>query len=200
MVVNCEQVWQEISNYLKATSMRRCAQLWMRTSGHANAALGAGGNAQCDPVVWGRADDRGTRGIWTAAREEAGTECAGEKQALAHMVDLDGSAGGDGFVCGGLRVANSVTVPHLKSELAQPGHGIPPDMKVVVSTGARTLHAPGCGVIHNKDTERTLTAKEAIQRGYVPCMRCLREYLHTASSGAYRARSGKQMRSWIRTK
>jgi methylphosphotriester-DNA--protein-cysteine methyltransferase len=38
-------------------------------------------------------------------------------------------------------------------------------------------------VIHNKETERTLTAKEAMQQGYVPCLRCMREYLHTASAG-----------------
>ena len=37
--------------------------------------------------------------------------------------------------------------------------------------------------IHNKDTERTLTAKEAIQQGYVPCVRCMRKYLQTAIAG-----------------
>ena len=101
MVVTCEQVWHEISNYLEgdldATLRSAMDDAFpdMQT-----VRLGAGGNAQCDPVVWGRADDRGTSGIWTAAGEEAGAECAGEKQALVHMVDLDGSAGGDGFVCG----------------------------------------------------------------------------------------------------
>jgi hypothetical protein len=85
---------------------------------------------------------------------------------------------------GGLRVANSMTVgPELKSEHAQPGAKIPPEMKVVITANARLFHAPGCDVIHNKQTERTITAKEAIQAGYVPCLRCLREYLHTASAG-----------------
>jgi hypothetical protein len=83
---------------------------------------------------------------------------------------------------GGLHVANSLTAgPELKSEHAQPGQGIPPDMLVVVTADAKVFHVAGCGVIHNKETERTLTAKEAMQQGYVPCLRCMREYLHTAA-------------------
>ena len=65
----------------------------------------------------------------------------------------------------------------MLSEHAQPGHDIPPDMLVVVSEGAKDFHRPGCDVIHNKDKVRTLTAKEAIRQGYVPCVRCLRKYL-----------------------
>ena len=56
-------------------------------------------------------------------------------------------------------------------------------MQVVVTADAKVFHVAGCGVIHNKETERTLTAKEAMQQGYVPCLRCMREYLHTASAG-----------------
>ena len=85
---------------------------------------------------------------------------------------------------GGLRLANSLTVsPPLKSEHAQPGEGIPPDMLVVVTSGAKVFHVAGCDFIHNKQTKRTLTAKEAIREGYVPCLRCMREYLHTAVAG-----------------
>jgi len=35
-------------------------------------------------------------------------------------------------------------------------------------------------VIHNKDKQRTLTAKEAMREGYVPCLRCMRKYLNVA--------------------
>jgi len=88
------------------------------------------------------------------------------------------------LIAGGVRIASSSTIPHpLQSEHAQPGRDIPPDMLVIVTAGAKDFHAPGCGVIHNKDTERTLTAKEAIQQGYVPCVRCLRKYLETAELG-----------------
>jgi hypothetical protein len=55
-------------------------------------------------------------------------------------------------------------------------------MRVVVSEGAKEFHVPGCDFIHNKDKIRTLSAKEAIREGYVPCVRCMRKYLQTAST------------------
>jgi hypothetical protein len=71
-----------------------------------------------------------------------------------------------------------------KSKLAEPGHNIPPDMLVVVSGGSKLFHVAGCSFIHDKATERTITAKEAIQDGYTPCPRCMRKYLTTGVIGA----------------
>jgi len=83
-----------------------------------------------------------------------------------------------------LRVANSLTTGSpLKSEHAQQAQGIPPDMLVVVSADAKIFHVAGCDFIHNKDKARTLTAKEAMREGYMPCLRCLRKYLQTAAAG-----------------
>jgi hypothetical protein len=85
------------------------------------------------------------------------------------------------LVASSLTLARSVTQNRLlKSEHAQAGHGIPPDMVVVVTEGAKLFHVPGCEVIHNKDKQRTLTAKEAMREGYVPCLRCMRKYLNIA--------------------
>jgi hypothetical protein len=89
-----------------------------------------------------------------------------------------------GLIAGGLRFANSLTVGEpLKSEHAQAGRGIPPDMMVVVSADAKIFHVAGCEFIHNKDKVRTLTAKEAMHEGYVPCLRCMRKYLQVAVVG-----------------
>jgi hypothetical protein len=88
------------------------------------------------------------------------------------------------LMAGGLRLANSLTVaPPVKSEHAQPGHDIPPDMQVIVTADAKVFHVAGCGVIHNKATARTLTAREAIEQGYVPCLRCMRKYLNSVAVG-----------------
>ena len=88
------------------------------------------------------------------------------------------------LITGGVRIASSRTVPQpLLSAHAQPARNIPPDMVVVVSADAKEFHVPGCEFIHNKERERTLTAKEAVDQGYVPCVRCLRKYLQTASAG-----------------
>jgi len=56
-------------------------------------------------------------------------------------------------------------------------------MLVVVSADAKIFHVAGCDFIHNKDKARTLTAREAMREGYVPCLRCLRKYLQTAAAG-----------------
>jgi methylphosphotriester-DNA--protein-cysteine methyltransferase len=56
-------------------------------------------------------------------------------------------------------------------------------MVVVVSDGSKLFHVPGCKYIHDKASERTTTAKQAMQDGYVPCPRCLRQYLKTGLSG-----------------
>lgn len=183
--VNCELVWREISNYLEGdvnASLRTAMDEHFRTCQH------------CASVL------AGTRNVILLYGDErmidvpAGFGRRLEKR-LSHRVQ---AAGGRWSVwstwlvpvaalllfAGGLRLANSLTVtPQLKSKHAQPGEGIPPDMQVVVTDEAKIFHVAGCSFIHNKNTERTLTAKEAMREGYVPCLRCMREYLHTAVAG-----------------
>jgi methylphosphotriester-DNA--protein-cysteine methyltransferase len=57
-------------------------------------------------------------------------------------------------------------------------------MVVVVSTDDDTklFHVAGCPFIHDKNKVRTLTAKEAIDQGYTPCLRCMRKYLNVAGN------------------
>jgi uncharacterized C2H2 Zn-finger protein len=82
------------------------------------------------------------------------------------------------LVIAGLKLTNSVTYKTLlKSEHAQPANNIPPDLTVVVSDGEKLFHAPGCKFIKDPNSERTMTAKQAMQEGYTPCPRCLRQYL-----------------------
>ena len=183
--VNCEKVWHEISNYLEGevdAALRSAMDDHFRTC------------KRCSSVL------EGTRNVIQLYGDERMIEVpSGFGQRLEKRLAQSAGAGGTRWstwsawlvpvaalllFAGGLHVANSLTVtPELKSEHAQPGWGIPPDMHVVVTAEARLFHAPGCGAIHNKETERPLTAKEAIQQGYVPCSRCLREYLHTATAG-----------------
>jgi hypothetical protein len=76
-------------------------------------------------------------------------------------------------------------------------------MVVVVSSGAKLFHVPGCEFIHDKASERTLTAKEAMREGYVPCPRCLRQYLMTGltheSEGDHAAEAEEEPGEVLRT-
>jgi len=182
--LNCELVWREISNYIEDdldTSLRAAVDDHFRAcKGCASLLAGTrnvmelyGDERMIEvPAGFGQ---RLQRRLNQSARSRKSTWSTWS----AWLVPVAALA----LIAGGLRWANSLTPPHpMLSEHAQPGHGIPPDMIVVVSQGAKDFHRPGCDVIHNKDRVRTLTAKEAIREGYVPCVRCLRKYVQVASA------------------
>jgi len=184
-MVNCEQVWREISNYL---------------DGEVDAAMRAlmdehlGTCKKCASVLAGTQNVIRLYGDERMIEVPAGFGRRLEKRlARSARIPSRGWSTWSAWLipvaalllfAGGLRWASSLTVAHpMLSGHAQPGHGIPPDMIVVVSAGAKLFHRPGCDVIHNKDKTRTLTAKEAMREGYVPCVRCMRKYLETADAG-----------------
>lgn len=87
------------------------------------------------------------------------------------------------LVAGSFEIATSKGVPRpLRSEHAHPaGESIPRGMMVVVAEGTNTFHLAGCRYIHenskNKSKLRTIPAEQAQAEGFVPCVRCLGEYL-----------------------
>jgi len=179
MVVNCETVWKEISNYLEGDldralrgamdeHLRTCKRCTSVLEGTRNVIQLYGDERMIEvPEGFGRRLERRLR---RAPRSTWSTWSS-------WLVPVAALA----LITGGLRWANSLTVPHrLQSQHAQPGHNVPPEMPVVVSEGAKEFHLAGCKFIHNKDRIRTLTAGEAIREGYVPCLRCMRKYLHVA--------------------
>ena len=186
MVVHCEQVWLEVSNYIEGeveAGLRSAMEEHFQTCG------------RCRSVLEGTRNVVGLYGDERMLEVPAGFSIRLQKK-LAQPVRTSpfGWSGWSAWlipvaalalIAGGLELASSGTVnvnrpPELKSEHAQPGQNIPPDLPVVVSAGARLFHVAGCEFIHNKDRERTLTAKQAIDEGYVPCARCLRKYLNSA--------------------
>ena len=180
--ISCERVWLEVSNYVEGevdASLRAAMDEHFRAC------------AKCKSVL------DGMRNVIQLYGDERMIEVpSGFSRRLERRIVQSTKAPGRGWsvwsawlvpaaamllIAGGVRVASSGTVPHpMLSEQAQPAHGIPPDMIVVVSAGAKDFHVPGCDLIHNKDRERTLTAKDAMREGYVPCVRCMRKYLETA--------------------
>jgi hypothetical protein len=183
--VNCELVWREISNFLEGDID---ATLRSAMDGHFRTC------SRCRSVL------EGTRNVIQLFGDERMIEVPSGysrrlERRLAQSVRHPSRSWSPWsawlvpvaallLITGGVRIASSRTVAHpLLSEHAQPAHGIPSDMVVVVSAGAKEFHVRGCEFIHNKDKERTLTAKEAVRQGYVPCVRCMRKYLQTANAG-----------------
>jgi methylphosphotriester-DNA--protein-cysteine methyltransferase len=189
MVVTCEQVWREISNYVDGdvdAALRSTMDEHFRTC------------QRCASVL------AGTRNVAQLYGDERMLEVpAGFSRRLEKRLEkrLAQNSAGSGrrwsswsawlipvaalaLIAGGVLLTNSLTRRHqVKSPLAVPGQNIPADLVVVVSSGAKIFHVPGCPFIHDKDSERTMTAKEAIHEGYAPCARCLRKYLKTSLTG-----------------
>jgi len=186
MVVNCEQVWQEVSNYLDG-----------EVSPGLRAAIEAhvSGCQQCAAVV------NGTRNVIELYGDERMLEVPlGFSQRLHRRLDANlpvrnlqssdrrsflgwmVAAAAACLVLGSLEVARSSALrrPPLRSAMAQPGGGVPPELAVVVSENGKLFHLAGCGFIHEKNKLRTLTAAVAQREGYTPCVRCLGKYLDTA--------------------
>ena len=178
MVVNCEEVWREISNYLDGgiePNLRFAMEAHIR------------GCRCCAAVL------DGTRNIVQLYGDERMLEVPlGFSQRLQHRLEEENmprsrrgflgwmvAAAAAIVVAGSFEAARSSVFsnPQLRSQQAQPGVGVPPDMPVVVSTDGKTFHAAGCPFIHDKAHIQTIAAREAMRQGYAPCVRCMRKYL-----------------------
>jgi hypothetical protein len=184
-VTGCEEVWREVSNYVDGdvdAARRAAMDEHFRTC------------ASCASVL------AGTKNVVQLYGDERMLEVpAGFSRRLERRLASDAAVKGSrwsswsawlvpvaamALIAGSLQLTNSLSHGRfIRSQHALPANNIPPDLVVVVSDGAKLFHVPGCSFIHDKASERTLTAKEAMQEGYVPCTRCLRQYLKTSVTG-----------------
>ncbi len=178
MVVSCEEVWREVSNYLDgevAPGLRVAIEEHVR------------GCTRCTAVL------DGTRNVIQLYGDERMLEVPlGFSQRLHHRLDQNMPVDRRGFLGWMVAVAAAVLIVgswelarstsrgrEPRSELAQLGTGVPPDMMVVVAEDGKLFHLAGCTAIHEKTKLRTITAAEASREGYTPCVRCLKKYVVT---------------------
>ena len=180
-ILNCQQIWHEISNYIDGNidpALRAAMDEHFRNCQRCASVLAGTRN-----VVRLYSDDRMLElplGFSRRLQKRLANNSAAQRGRWsswsAWLVPVAAMA----LFVGGYKLTSAFTFRRpAKSILALPANNIPPELQVVVSDGSRLFHVPGCPFIHDKATERSLTAKEAIHRGYVPCTRCLRQYLKT---------------------
>jgi hypothetical protein len=178
MVVTCEQVWQEISNYLEGDldpTLRAAMEEHIRTC------------KRCASVLEGTRNVVHLYGDERLFRTPVGFSWRLRSKLAENMPRPKGTAFGwlvavaaMGLIAGSLAIASSSarTQAALRSEHAQPGSGIPSNLVVLVAAHSRVFHVAGCPFIHDKESGlRSMKASEAIHEGYVPCVRCLRKYI-----------------------
>jgi hypothetical protein len=195
MVISCEEVWREISNYLEGdidSSLRAAMEEHFRGCKHCTAVRDGTRN-----VVQLYGDDRMFEvplGFSHRLHRRLEANMPGSRRTfLGWMI----AAAAAVLAVGGFEVVKSSAFgrPELRSEHAQPGRGVPPDMMVVVSVDGKIFHVAGCPYIHNQANVRTLVAREAMREGYTPCVRCMKKYLsaslpsHTVNVAAPENRS-----------
>jgi len=184
-MLNCEQMWREVSNYVDGevdAALRPAMEEHFRTCERCASVLAGTRN-----VVALYGDERMlevpagfSRRLEKRLAKNAAVKGSGWSSWSAWLVQVAAMA----LIAGSVLLTNSLAFKNfVKSQHALPGNNIPPDMQVVVSSGSKVFHVAGCPFIHDKATERTITAKEAMQDGYVPCTRCLRQYLKTGLTG-----------------
>lgn len=177
MVVSCEDVWREISNYLEGDlepSLRLALEEHIRSCKRCSAVLdGARNVIQLYGDEWmlevplgfsRRLQDRLEENMPPSRRGFLGWVVAAAAASL---------------VAGVIEVARASIFgrPELRSEHAQPANSVPLDMQVVVSKDGKIYHRSGCPFIHDKAHVETMTAREAMREGYAPCVRCMKQYL-----------------------
>jgi hypothetical protein len=182
MVVSCEQVWQEISNYLDgevSPELKTAMEAHFRECKHCTAILDGTKN-----IVHLYADDR-------LVELPAGFSARWQRKLAESMPGPRGTAYGWliavaalALVSGSFALARFDSSPSiaLRSYHSEPGIGVPPEMMVEIASDGKTFHVPGCKYLHQHEHEaegevRLVAAAEAIREGYVPCVRCLRQYL-----------------------
>jgi Putative zinc-finger len=181
MVVNCEKVWSEISNYIDGDvdaalrsaldehfqSCRKCASVLAGTRN----------------VIQLYGDERMLEvpeGFSRRLEKRIAQDVAVKRTRWATWATWLIPVAAMALIASGLKLTNMFTFRRpVRSILAVPANNIPPDLQVLVADGSRLFHVPGCDLIRNKTSLRKMTAKEAIEQGYAPCSRCLKQYLKT---------------------
>jgi hypothetical protein len=177
MVIRCEEVWREISNYLDNEvdpNLRATMEEHIRDCKHCTAVLDGTRN-----VIQIYGDERMIEvplGFSHRLHRRLEGNMPGSRRTfLGWMVAAAAAA----VTAGAVKLASSVSpaASEARSKLAQAGTGVPPELKVVVYNTGKSFHVPTCTFIHDRINLKTLTAREAQHQGYIPCVRCMKQYL-----------------------
>ncbi len=179
MVISCEHVWEEISNYLEGEvdpELRATMEAHFRECKHCTAVLDGTKN-----VIALYGDERSLElpAGFTAGWQSRLAQRAPGPPGTAFGWIL--AAAAIALISGSFTMArlDAKSLSAIRSYHADPGKNVPAEMMVTVSADGKTFHVPGCRFLHKHENEnvRLIAASEAIREGYVPCIRCLRQYL-----------------------
>ena len=177
VAVNCEQVWAQISDYIDQDldpALRPAMDEHFKECPRCASVLAGTKN-----VVHLYADERLFKVplgySWRMQRRLASSMRSGRGTARGWVVAFAAMA----LVAGTIAIASSSAfAPQpMKSAHAQPGNRVPLNLAVIITNHGKLFHIEGCPFLKDADNPHTVTAQQAMTEGYVPCVRCLGEYV-----------------------
>jgi anti-sigma factor RsiW len=178
MVVTCEQVWQEISNYLESDldpSLRTALDEHFQICPRCASMLAGTRN-----VVQLYGDERLFQlpvGFSGRLQKKLAHEMPARRGTIYGWVV---AAAAVALIGGGIALSRpKPSSPfEVRSPLAKPGKHVPANLTVLVAGDSKIFHVAGCDLLRAQDGRiRSMSAEQAEHEGYVPCIRCLGKYL-----------------------
>jgi hypothetical protein len=179
MVVKCEDVWREISNYFEG-DLDPALKLAMEN--HFAQCTG------CQSVLDGMRNVielYGEKAMFTLPagfhprlRGRLSDQVEGRKisrRAWLVSVGVTGALAASAICAAALDRFG----PRPLSEMSQPARRLPERLVAIVD-GGKKFHVPGCPFMHGK--YHMVTPEEAVREGYTPCTRCMRDALRSAGN------------------
>jgi hypothetical protein len=182
MVVTCEQVWQEISNYLERDldpSLRTALDEHFHICPRCASILAGTRN-----VVQLFGDERLFElplGFSGRLQKKLAHEMPAKRGTIYGWVV---AAAAVALIAGGIALSRpKPPIPfEVRSPLAQPGKHVPAKLTVLVAADSKIFHVAGCDRLRASHGRiRSMSAEQAEQEGYVPCIRCLGKYLSSVT-------------------
>jgi predicted anti-sigma-YlaC factor YlaD len=181
MVMKCEDVWREISNYIEGDLDRKMSlaiEEHFVQCRNCKAILDGMRN-----VVQVYGDDRlftVPASFYPRLHRRLADKIEGRKgSAVPWLVSLAAT----GLLAASVLLATvrEGTVLPQRSVMSQPTRRLSQHLVAVVDAGKK-YHVPGCEYMHGK--YHMVPAEEAVREGYTPCVRCLGEALRRAANDA----------------
>ena len=153
MVVTCEQVWQEVSNYLDgdvSAELRAALEVHVKDCNRCRAVLEGTQN-----VVSVYADDRVLQvpfGYHQRLRNRLQSAMPRPKGTLYSWALVFAAAA---LIVGSVALVGAASSRNpLRDQLAQQGSKVPPHLQVIVVDGGKTFHVAGCTFMDFSGAER----------------------------------------------
>jgi Putative zinc-finger len=179
MVVTCEDVWREISNYLEEDldpalklameeHFAHCAHCGSVRDGMHNV-IGLYGDKAMFTLP---------AGFYPRLHDRLADQVEGRKisrRAWLVSVAVTGALAATAVFA----TALDGIAPQARSEMSQPARRLPQRLVAIVD-GGKKFHVPGCPFMHGK--YHMVTPEEAVREGYTPCTRCMSDALRRAGN------------------